>query len=167
VVAFHRAGAKLDWRDPTNNSPISWADPIALLSSDGEVLSSFGGDHGFVIPHGVFVDHTDCIWVTDCGLHQVFKFDREGTLLFTLGAEGGPDPDRREQKDSDNADPCVWHCCCRLATAAVVLLSTVHPLLLPLPARPLHGTTDDRFYQRVPAGSYPLSSTGDLHCCST
>ena len=73
----------------------------------GKVISSFGGDHGFVIPHGVFVDHTDCIWVTDCGLHQVFKFDRKGTLLFTLGIEGGPDPDRTAQKDSDNSDPCV------------------------------------------------------------
>ena len=30
--------------------------------------------------------------------------DREGSLLLTLGAEGGPDPDKREQKDSDNAD---------------------------------------------------------------
>ena len=127
VVAFHRAGATLDWRDPTQNKPISWDDPIVLLSGEGEVLSSFGSDVGFVIPHGVFVDHTDCIWVTDCGLHQVFKFvrpspapatspavspergvgwgqDREGSLLLTLGAEGGPDPDKREQKDSDNAD---------------------------------------------------------------
>ena len=59
----------------------------------GEVLSSFGGDHGFIIPHGVFVDNEDNIWVTDCGLHQVFKFDRNGALLFTLGTEGGPDPD--------------------------------------------------------------------------
>ena len=76
VVAFHRAGATLDWRDPTQNKPISWDDPIVLLSGEGEVLSSFGSDVGFVIPHGVFVDHTDCIWVTDCGLHQVFKFVR-------------------------------------------------------------------------------------------
>ena len=30
--------------------------------------------------------------------------DREGSLLLTLGAEGGPDPGKREQKDSDNAD---------------------------------------------------------------
>jgi hypothetical protein len=47
------------------------------------------------------------IWVTDCGPHQVFKFDRKGTLLMTLGTEGGPDPDRRAQKDSDNSDPYV------------------------------------------------------------
>ena len=80
----------------------------------GEVVSSFGGDHGFVIPHGVFVDHEDCIWVTDCGLHQVFKFDREGTLLMTLGTEGGPDPDRRAQKDSDNSDPYVLPTYCSL-----------------------------------------------------
>eukprot|EP01043_Picozoa_sp_COSAG02_P056796 COSAG02_NODE_6791_length_3359_cov_5.152147_2_plen_62_part_00 len=35
VVAFHRAGAELDWKDPTKNSPITWADPIILLSSSG------------------------------------------------------------------------------------------------------------------------------------
>ena len=44
VVAFHRAGATLDWRDPTQNKPISWDDPIVLLSGEGEVLSSFGSD---------------------------------------------------------------------------------------------------------------------------
>ena len=36
VVAFHRAGAELDWKDPTKNSPITWADPIVLLSTSGE-----------------------------------------------------------------------------------------------------------------------------------
>ena len=94
VVAFHRAGATLDWRDPTQNKPISWDDPIVLLSGEGEVLSSFGSDVGFVIPHGVFVDHTDCIWVTDCGLHQVFKFVRPSPAPATSpavspGAWGG------------------------------------------------------------------------------
>lgn len=37
------------------------------------------------MPHGLEVDDHDNIWVTDCGLHQVFKFDSSGNLLMTLG----------------------------------------------------------------------------------
>ena len=33
-----------------------------------------------------------------------FQIDSCILLILTLGAEGGPDPDKREQKDSDNAD---------------------------------------------------------------
>lgn len=104
---------------------------IALISAlgrsgvAGKVLSSFGGDHGFVIPHGVFIDHTDSIWVTDCGLHQVFKFDRGGTLLMILGTEGGPDPDRSAQEDSDNADPSV-----RICPAQPVLLAFASRIIM-------------------------------------
>jgi hypothetical protein len=38
---------------------------------------------------------------------QVFKFDRQGTLLLTLGTKGGPDPDLVAQDVSDNSDPCL------------------------------------------------------------
>ena len=59
---------------------------------------------GFMSPHGVFVDQTsDSIWVTDCGLHQVFKFARDGTLLLTLGAVVNPE-EKIAQVDSDNSD---------------------------------------------------------------
>ena len=27
----------------------------------------------FYLPHGLTVDHEDCLWVTDVGAHQVFK----------------------------------------------------------------------------------------------
>jgi peptidylamidoglycolate lyase len=40
----------------------------------------------FIMPHGLAVDKDNNIWVTDVGLHQVFKFNHEGKLLLTLGA---------------------------------------------------------------------------------
>ena len=129
VVAFHRAGRILDWRNPArspppicsvvrpsllcafhcaslyilllgvklalspqqaNNTGIADTNPIVLIdAASGTISSSFGRDVGFIIPHGVFVDHSDSIWVTDCGLHQVFKFSRAGELLLTLGTAGG------------------------------------------------------------------------------
>lgn len=78
---------------------------MLLSSADGTILSSFGSEIGFKSPHGVFVDQSDdAIWVTDCGLHQVFKFARDGTLLLTLGAAVDSDADSISQADSDNSD---------------------------------------------------------------
>jgi peptidylamidoglycolate lyase len=37
------------------------------------------------MPHGLTVDKDNNIWVTDVGLHQIFKFSHNGQLLMTLG----------------------------------------------------------------------------------
>jgi peptidylamidoglycolate lyase len=37
------------------------------------------------MPHGLTVDHEDNVWLTDVGLHQVFKFSADGKLLMKLG----------------------------------------------------------------------------------
>ena len=37
------------------------------------------------MPHMVTVDQWGFVWLTDVGLHQVFKFDPAGQLLLTLG----------------------------------------------------------------------------------
>ena len=69
------------------------ADPIAqdtILAVDpvtGTLLSSFGAER-FLIPHGLTIDGEDNLWVTDVGLHQVFKYSRQGDLLLTLGEAG-------------------------------------------------------------------------------
>lgn len=42
----------------------------------------------FYMPHGLTLDKDDNIWVTDVGLHQVFKFPagyKDGQPLLTLG----------------------------------------------------------------------------------
>ena len=66
---------------------------LALDPATGELLSSFGAGR-FRIPHGLTLDRDDNIWVTDVGLHQVFKFSRDGALLLTLGEAGRAGADR-------------------------------------------------------------------------
>jgi peptidylamidoglycolate lyase len=67
--------------------------PDSLISSNtifvidlytGEFLSSWGGNL-FIMPHSLTVDNNNNVWVTDVGLHQIFKFDHEGKLLMKLG----------------------------------------------------------------------------------
>ena len=66
---------------------------LALDPATGELLASFGAGR-FRIPHGLTLDGDDNIWVTDVGLHQVFKFSRDGALLLTLGEAGRAGDDR-------------------------------------------------------------------------
>lgn len=65
------------------------ASPTVFVLDDktGELIDSWGADM-FVIPHGLTIDHEDNLWLTDVGLHQVFKFDSDGNLLMTLGERG-------------------------------------------------------------------------------
>lgn len=58
-----------------------------LDNETGDLIQSWGADM-FVMPHGLTIDQDDNIWLTDVGLHQVFKFDRNGNLLMTLGERG-------------------------------------------------------------------------------
>ena len=60
---------------------------IAIIDNEsGKILKSFGANM-FIMPHGLEVDYDDNIWVTDVALHQIFKFNSEGELIFTLGNE--------------------------------------------------------------------------------
>lgn len=68
-------------------APIAQDAILALDPQSGALLSSFGAQQ-FLIPHGLTVDDGGNIWVTDVGLHQVFKFSSDGTLLLTVGERG-------------------------------------------------------------------------------
>jgi peptidylamidoglycolate lyase len=57
---------------------------VTLHAETGEVLQTWGSNT-FLNPHGLTVDHEENVWITDTGLHQVFKFTRDGKLLLTLG----------------------------------------------------------------------------------
>jgi peptidylamidoglycolate lyase len=46
------------------------------------------------MPHGITVAGSD-VWLTDVGLHQVFKFSTRGQLLLTLGSRLKPGNDRQ------------------------------------------------------------------------
>src|SRR4029079_3789803 len=47
-------------------------------------LASWGANM-FLVPHGITIDNANHVWVTDVGLHQVFKFSHDGRLLLKLG----------------------------------------------------------------------------------
>ena len=74
--------------------------PVVLeFDESGRLKTSFGAGL-FVFPHGIHVDGSGNVWVTDARGkdgkgHQVFKFSPEGKLLLSLGKAGvtgeGPD----------------------------------------------------------------------------
>ena len=95
IWAYDRCGA--------NSCVDSKADPILHFDTSGKLIKSFGGGL-FNFPHGLHVDKDGNVWVTDHGSNapngkgrgqQVFKFDKDGKPLLTLGKAGvagnGPD----------------------------------------------------------------------------
>lgn len=91
VYVFHRA--ERFWGGEEIKLEFITSPTVLVLSSEtGEVIAQWG-EGTFVMPHGLTVDHQDNVWLTDVGLHQVFKFDAGGTLLMTLGERGVPGKD--------------------------------------------------------------------------
>lgn len=84
VFIFHRAGRDWPLLGAMPDTPISASTILMLDKDSGKIINSFG-DSLFIMPHGLTVDGSDNIWVTDVGLHQVFKFTHEGKLLMKLG----------------------------------------------------------------------------------
>jgi sugar lactone lactonase YvrE len=73
--------------------------PIVELDRSGTVLKMWG-EHTFAWPHGIRVDRSGNLWITDGQARngigqQVFKYSAEGKLLMTLGTKGvrGETPD--------------------------------------------------------------------------
>ena len=86
VFVFHRA--ENSWTADKSH-PIPSPAILCFDGATGKLLSSWG-ENRFLEPHGLRIDRSDNIWVTDRGLHQVFKFSQDGKLLMTLGAERVP-----------------------------------------------------------------------------
>jgi len=79
---------------------------VYKFDGNGALVTSFGASM-FVAPHGIFVDRSGNVWVTDCACtgrggrgasdstpqpakgHQIFEFSPTGKLLMTLGKPGG------------------------------------------------------------------------------
>lgn len=85
IWAYDRCGA--------NSCAGSSLDPIIAFAPDGKVLRHFGGGL-FQMPHGLTVDATGNVWVTDNAAKegqgmQVYKFSPDGKILMTLGKAGG------------------------------------------------------------------------------
>ena len=82
IFVFHRAGRR--WTTPFPDSLISENTILELEGETGKILNSWGANY-FIMPHGLAVDKNNNIWVTDVGLHQIFKFNHDGQLLMKLG----------------------------------------------------------------------------------
>jgi peptidylamidoglycolate lyase len=91
VFVFHRAERVWEGEEIALETIAS---PTVLVfeSRTGEVIGQWGAN-AFVMPHGLTIDDEDNVWLTDVGLHQVFKLGPNGGLLMTLGERGIPGDD--------------------------------------------------------------------------
>ncbi|MCW3090304.1 MAG: hypothetical protein JWP81_1373 [Ferruginibacter sp.] len=92
IFIFHRADRVWPLLGAMPKSYISSKTILMLDKNSGELLNSWG-ENLFIMPHGLTVDKNNNIWVTDVGLHQVFKFSHDGNLLMKLGEAGFPGND--------------------------------------------------------------------------
>jgi peptidylamidoglycolate lyase len=81
VFVFHRPGRGFD---PGAAEPLR--DPAVLMidAGSGRLVRSWGADR-FLVPHGITVDASNNVFLTDVGLQQVFKFTHDGALVFAIG----------------------------------------------------------------------------------
>jgi peptidylamidoglycolate lyase len=84
IVVFHRADREWALLGAMPDSPIKSKTILIIDKDNGQLINSWG-DNLFIMPHGLKVDNENNIWVTDVGLHQVFKFSYDGKLLLKLG----------------------------------------------------------------------------------
>jgi peptidylamidoglycolate lyase len=85
VFVFHRSGRK--WSNPFPKEPIPAPTISVFDGPTGKRLATWG-ENRFIMPHGLTIDHEGNVWLTDVGLHQVFKCTPEGKVLLTLGEAG-------------------------------------------------------------------------------
>ncbi len=90
VFVFHRSGRV--WSKPFPKDPIATPTVSVFEGATGRLLSTWGASR-FIMPHGLTVDHAGNLWLTDVGLHQVFKCSPSGDVLLTLGEAGVPGDD--------------------------------------------------------------------------
>ena len=84
LVVFHRANREWPLLGAMPDKTIKSKTILIIDRNTGNLLNSWG-DNLFIMPHGLTVDKENNIWVTDAGLHQVFKFNHKGQLLMKLG----------------------------------------------------------------------------------
>jgi len=81
VFVFHRPGRGFE---PGATELLEQPAVLEFDEKTGALISSWGA-RTFLVPHGITVDDDGNVWVTDVGLHQVFKFSHDGRQLLALG----------------------------------------------------------------------------------
>jgi peptidylamidoglycolate lyase len=84
IVVFDRAEREWSLLGLMPDKPIQSKTILIINKDNGKLINSWG-DNLFIMPHGLKVDNENNIWVTDVGLHQIFKFSHDGKLLLKLG----------------------------------------------------------------------------------
>jgi peptidylamidoglycolate lyase len=81
VFVFHRPGRGFDTAaTETLKDP-----PVLEIDADtGRLIRAWGADT-FLVPHGITIDRDDNVFLTDVGLHQVFKYSHDGRQIMALG----------------------------------------------------------------------------------
>lgn len=90
VFVFHRGDHSVE----RSNQPIEVPTVMCFDGETGKLVMSWGA-HMFMVPHALRMDPADNVWLTDVGLHQVFKFNHDGKLLMALGTKGTPGCDAK------------------------------------------------------------------------
>ncbi len=76
-------------QDPSIEGCCEPAPPLIEIDPDGNVVQAWGSvepaEDWPLMPHGVFVDHNDYVWVATSIHHQVMKYTRDGEHLMTIG----------------------------------------------------------------------------------
>ena len=90
IFVFQRTGRK--WTNPFPDTVISQNTIFEFDNEAGKIINSWGANY-FIMPHGLTVDKDNNVWVTDVGLHQIFKFSHDGKLLMKLGIAKVPGND--------------------------------------------------------------------------
>ena len=90
VFVFHRR--ERQWTNPFPSEPIAESTVAIIDGASGKLVGEWGANQ-FIMPHGLTIDHEDNVWLTDVGLHQVYKFTSDGKLLLTLGERAVPGAD--------------------------------------------------------------------------
>ena len=92
IVVFHRADREWPLFGSMADKVIQSKTILIIDKDNGKLLNSWGNNL-FIMPHGLTVDNENNIWVTDVGLHQIFKFSHDGKLLLKLGEAKVPGND--------------------------------------------------------------------------
>ena len=81
IFIFHRPGRGFE---PDATEKLAEPAVLEVDAESGALLHAWGANT-FLVPHGITIDASNNVFLTDVGLQQVFKFSHDGTLLLALG----------------------------------------------------------------------------------
>ena len=81
VFVFHRPGRGFD---TAATETLTEAPVLEFDAESGRLIRAWGANT-FLVPHGITIDAANNVFLTDVGLHQVFKFSHDGQQILAVG----------------------------------------------------------------------------------